>query len=183
MAKQHLEIEKRWLLSGLPDYEILAAIDVEWSELTTVYIVSDPDLEVRIRRRSGIVEITYSVVTKIGSGLTRQESPKLSADADLFNYYYVTLGKSYLVKNHWKIPLGADQKFQELEINRFTQPKLAQGRGLLLAEMEFESEEAAVAFNEKDFPMWLKPLIVKEVTDDSRYNGKNLAVHGRPDPE
>ncbi len=180
MVKKHLEIERRWLLSNLPNAEILGAIGVERTDLTTVYIVSDPDLELRIRQQSGNGEITYSVVTKIGSGLMRQESPKLSASADLFNCYYITLGKPYLVKNHWEIPLGTSQK---LEISRFTQPKLAQGRGLLLAEIEFESEKAAGQFSEEDLPIWLKPLVIKEVTDDPRYNGKNLAVHGRPDPE
>lgn len=178
MAKKHLEIERRWLLSDLPSGKILGAIGVEWADLSTIYIVSDPNLELRIRQLSSNGEITYSVVTKIGSGLTRQESPKLSADADIFFYYSITLYKPYLMKNRWEIPLGTGQK---LELNRFTEPELV--RGLLLAEMEFESEKVANNFNKKDFPAWLKPLIVKEVTDDARYNGKNLAVHGRPNPE
>ena len=177
MAKKHLEIERRWLLRGLPDLVILLAIGVERAERTTVYVVSDPDLELRIRQQSSNGEITYPVVTKVGSGLMRQESPKLFANADIFNHYYITLDKPYLVKNHWIIPLETGRK---LEINRFTQPKFY---GLILAEMEFESEEAANSFGDNDFPEWLKPLIIKEVTDDTRYNGKNLAVHGRPKPE
>ena len=177
MVKEYLEIERRWLLSGLPSNEILRAVDVELVGFTTVYVLSDPDLELRIRQRMVDRErTTYSVVTKVGSGLKRQESPRLHVDVDLFNYYMV-MGKPYLSKDHWEILLGVGRN---LEINRFTQPKL---EGLVFAEMEFESEKAASAFNVDDFPMWLKPLIVKEVTDDERYNGKNLAVHGRPDPE
>ena len=179
MAEKHLEIERRWLLRGLPDAEILKAIGVEWTDLTTVYLIRDRDLEVRIRQRSGNGEITYDVVTKVGAGLTRQESPKLSVSADTFNYYYITRGKPCLYKNHWEIPFFSGSS-QKLEISRFNQPKL---RGLVLAEIEFKNREMADSFSENDFPKWLKPLVVKEVTDDPRYNGKNLAVHGRPDQE
>jgi len=174
---KHLEIERRWLLSGLPKLDISTAIIFKRFRFVTLYIVNDPKLEVRIRERYGNGEITYSVVTKIGSGLTRQESPKLSASTDLFNYY-VTLGKPHIAKNHFEIILPSGQKW---EVNHFYQPTSV--HGLILAEMEFDSEKAAKKFGEQDFPDWLKPLIVKEVTDDPRYNGKNLAVHGKPNPE
>lgn len=187
MAKEnkHLEIERRWLLRGLPEWYILHAtqyynipLDVRHSFFTTVYIISDPELEVRIRRRLFNGEVTYSVETKLGLGLTRQESPKLLADAKLFDYYFGTLGKPYFSKDHWEITLPSSQKW---EINLLREPNSVQG--LVVAEMEFDSEEEAKQFSEKDFPDWLKPLIVKEVTDDPRYNGKNLAVYGKPNPE
>lgn len=180
MVKKRLEIKRRWLLKNLSSAEILGVIGVEWAGLTTVwlttvYVLSDPDLKLRIRQRSSEREITHSVEIKIGSGLTRLESSELLTDADLFNYY-ITQGKPYLIKSRWTILLETGLK---LEINRFNEPKF---QGLMLAEMKFESEKIANDFSENNFPVWLKPLIVKEVTDDPRYNGKNLAVNGRPDP-
>ena len=179
---KYLEIERRWLLKDLPGLEVLAStrIGVECFELETVYILNDPELEVRIKRKYSYQnpKITYSVVTKLGAGLTRQESPKLFATSTLFNYYKTVLGKPYLSKVHRDIVLPSGQKW---EISLYEHPETIYG--LVIAEMEFETEEAAKKFSEQDFPDWLKPLVVKEVTEDPRYNGKNLAVHGRQNPE
>jgi CYTH domain-containing protein len=48
--------------------------------------------------------------------------------------------------------------------------------GLVLAEAEFDTAEALAAFRDPDFT-------TREVTDDPRYRGGALAIHGRPGPE
>lgn len=182
MSKEnkHLEIERRWLLSSLPPPTVLAASNSEWSHIITVYIVTNPQLEVRIRMRQDFMNnFTFPVVMKLGQGLKRQETPKLSADKPLFDYYYELkpqLPRS--AEDYWKIRLPNGRK---VEIKCLKRPSSL--CGLTLAEVEFDSEEEAKQFNEQDFPDWLKPLVVKEVTEDIRYNGKNLAVYGRPNPE
>ncbi|MBI2063565.1 MAG: hypothetical protein HYT65_01050 [Candidatus Yanofskybacteria bacterium] len=178
---KHLEIERRWLLSGPPNFTTLKILHDDWADITTVYILADPELEVRIRRRQDLSgRIKFTVVMKIGRGLIRQETPKLLANEELFNYYFGPFKSSHIphiLEEYWKIQL---QIGKELEIKRLKGP--GDLKGLVLAEIEFKSEDVAKQFSEKDFPLWLKSLIVKEVTDDPRYNGKNLAVRGRPNP-
>ncbi|MBI2669991.1 MAG: hypothetical protein HYX20_02530 [Candidatus Yanofskybacteria bacterium] len=175
---KYLEIERRWLLSSLPDFTTLKISYDDWADISTVYILADPELEVRIRRRQDLLErIKFTAVMKIGRGLTRQETPKLLINETFFNYYFELFNSSHILEEYWKILL---QIGKELEIKRLKGP--GDLKGLVLAEIEFKSEEIAKQFSEQDFPLWLKPLIVKEVTNDPRYNGKNLAVHGRPNP-
>lgn len=181
---KHLEIERRWLLSGLPKREILYHFVNDRAKIITVYIVSDPQVEMRIRKRRDLVSrnTTFPVVTKIGQGLTRQESPKLSANEKLFHFYFI-LHKPrppFTAEKYWKIYPTDDLSGREVEIKYLTLPPSL--CGLTLAEIEFDSEEEARQFSETDFPEWLNPLVVKEVTEDPRYNGKNLALHGRPNP-
>jgi CYTH domain-containing protein len=45
--------------------------------------------------------------------------------------------------------------------------------GLILAEAEFQNDEALTAFA-------IPPFAVREVTDDPEYTGGWLAIHGRP---
>lgn len=182
MVKQStLEIERRWL-SRLPGPEILSAPGVTHLIFTAVYVVCDEHLELRIRKREhDDGRVDYPVVMKIGSGLSRQESPKLEGNKELFDHYFAICSRSH-VKDYWEVVLNkAATVWQKWEISRFWGPGTLSG--LILIEIEFDDKEMAMAFSEKDFPVWLKPLIVKEVTDDPRYNGKNLAVNGRPDPE
>lgn len=174
--REYLEIERRWLLNTLPSFaDVPSSV---CADIITVYILADPQLEVRIRRRRDFLwNITFTVVMKVGQGLMRQETPKLLVGETLFNYYLELFMSSHISEDYWKIPLPTGRK---LEIKRLKGP--GNLRGLVLVEIEFDGKEAAKKFGEQDFPDWLKPIIVKEVTDDSRYNGKNLAVLGRPNP-
>ena len=154
--------------------------EVTMSIRRTVYVVNGRRLEVRIREKKvvGSGKITYPLVTKFGAaGVKRQETPKINADREEFEFY-LKEGKPITGDDHWEVPLPSGQK---LEIKRFTFPLTA--LGLILAEIEFDDEEAARSFKETDLPPWLQPLVIKDVTDDGRYNAKSIAVDGRPDPE
>ncbi len=181
MSKQgeNLEIERRWLLRGLPSPGIEVK-DITLFKMTSIYILSEPLIEVRLRKTSFFdrgVKDTYCLEAKVGLGLTRQESPKMKIDKELY-CYYLNKNLPILYKEHWEILCKSGLK---IELNLFLTPNSV--KGLILAEIEFNSEKKARKFTKKDFPDWLKPPIVKEVTDDARYNSKNLARNGRPDPE
>lgn len=175
-ASKHLEIERRFLLRGLPGPEILLDPATVWTQLTTVFIEIHPRFEVRIRRRWDGKEATYPIVTKYGSGISRQESPKILGDEDLFDYYLLNRKCPFHAKDHWEVPLPVVHK---AEISKFLRPDNTEG--LCLLEIEFENETAAGEFKLSDLPDWLQNLVIKEVTDDPAYNGKNLAVHGAPE--
>ncbi len=88
MSKQgeNLEIERRWLLSALPG--IIIVEDALYVNIVSIYILIEPLIEVRLRKLSyfkkGVADI-FSLETKLGSGLIRQETPMLEATAELFN--------------------------------------------------------------------------------------------------
>ncbi|MEK7151252.1 MAG: hypothetical protein AAB784_00865 [Patescibacteria group bacterium] len=181
MFEKHLEIERRWLLRGLPLSEILSRSML--STRTTIYVVRDPMLELRIRERTkSDREVDYGVVAKVGSGMTRNETPKIPCGGKLFRYYMVQR-KPYLTKEHFEVvDMTTATNGLKWEISLFVEPPNI--KGLVLAELEFDDIGAANAFStDRDLPEWLRSLVIKEVTDDPRYNGKNLAVSGRPNPE
>jgi len=50
--------------------------------------------------------------------------------------------------------------------------------GLSILECEFPDEETA---NDFELPEWIREHVIEEVTEDERYQNKNLAVNGLPD--
>ena len=195
MAKPHLEIERRWLLKKLPDYEIRQAPNSTYIHYTSVYIYFYENLETRIQRRVNHrgpypqwhpdikPEITYPVVTKIGKGLSRLESPKLLADESLFRFYFDQKEFPRVSVDLWEIPFPQrkGKKWEIKQPNWVTNPVelgFDQYNNIVFVELEFDDVDKAKAFS--DFPDWME--IEKEVTDDPRYNVRSLAVDGIPNP-
>ena len=61
-----------------------------------------------------------------------------------------------------------------LEIHTF----IGEHMGLSILECEFPDEETA---NDFELPEWIREHVIEEVTEDERYQNKNLAVNGLPD--
>lgn len=198
MAKTHLEIERRWPLSGLPGPEILRAPSTNLICYEVVYIYIDEKLETRIQRRVNhkgpfaghdpLVEpeITYPIVTKLGHGILRQETPKIFADDDTFLYYKKRKLPSLPIILYEVFLPGKKKPWEFKHADWFMTPHELGFRQLntpVIAELEFDSMELAMAFDvTKDAPIWLRSLIEKEVTDDQRYNVSSLAQYGPPNP-
>lgn len=193
MAKTHLEIERRWLLSGLPGPEILLAPSTNFIYHTSIYIHLSPHLEVRIQKRvnhkgprPGVsaykAEITYPVVSKFDRGMVRQESPKLLVNELVYEYYYYSDHRLPRIPVQlWEIPLST--KILEIKKpDRVYLPPQLWPQELVLAELEFDTVEEADAFKVKSTPAWFQELAPEEVTNDPRYNMRNLAVYGIPNP-
>lgn len=198
--KKHLEIERRWLLKSLPGPEILGHESTTFIHYTAVYIFRDENLEVRVQKRVdhrgphrvSRPRIKFPLVTKLGRGMIRQESPKLQADEKTYERYFCSIPLlPCLPMNLWELSLSNGQRW-EIKTVDWTNASPGLGFGqfnnVILAEMEFQDEESARAFGTDDFPLWdfptwLKPLVIREVTDDPRYEMGGLATHGRPDSE
>ena len=176
MTKQYLEIERRWLLKGLPGSEILNGPGVKKIHATTVYVFVDKHLEIRVRMCTLDGLVSFPIVMKAGSGLIRQETPKIIGNQEIFDYYFMRYPKPhYLEKITWEIPVGSKKPW---EIRIFIGPDPVSG--LLMLEQEFDTPEESKLFK---FPAWLESLVGDEVTENPTYNSKNLAVHGRPYPK
>lgn len=151
------EIERKFLIKELPP-----EIDFyPHSEIMQGYLmITDNGVEVRVRKKGGRC---YHTV-KLGSGLVRKEAEKEITEADFREQWPATEGKR-VQKVRYEIE--HDELIIELDIYS---GKL---EGLIIAEVEFESEEESSHFEP---PEWFG----EEVTHDERYKNKNLALHGKP---
>jgi adenylate cyclase len=153
-----IEIERKFLVPEAPD-------DLDRHRSTAIeqgYLaIADDGTEVRIRRRDGSATLTV----KAGGGRSRIEE-ELEIDEDRFERLWpVTKGRR-IEKTRYEIPTD-DGLTIELDVY---DGALA---GLVVAEVEFDSEDAADAFTGPD---WLG----REVTDDQRYKNQRLACEGAP---
>jgi len=150
-----MEIERKWLVAALPDLEGAPA-----SLLEQGYLAEEGAVEVRVRRDGDARVLTV----KGGAGLARTEV-ELPLDAAAFEELWpLTAGRRVEKARHrLSVPGGT----LELDVYRGA---LA---GLVVAEVEFASREAAAAFRP---PSWLGP----EVTGDHRYRNAALARGASP---
>jgi len=116
---------------------------------------------VRIRRRDGSATLTI----KAGGGRSRVEEELEIAGERFERLWPLTAGRR-IEKRRYEIPAG-DGLTVELDVYA------GDLDGLVTAEVEFASEEAAQAFAAPD---WLG----SDVTDDPRYKNQRLARDGAP---
>jgi adenylate cyclase len=116
---------------------------------------------VRVRRRGGRTWLTV----KSGAGRVRVEE-EIEIDGDRFERLWLLTEGRRLEKTRYEIDAG-DGVVIELDVYS------GDLDGLVTAEVEFDSEEAAEAFEP---PGWLG----EDVTEDLRYKNQRLAREGAP---
>jgi CHAD domain-containing protein/CYTH domain-containing protein len=153
-ARRGREVERKYLLSGLPP----AAAGAPSVEIEQGYLPGDRLVE-RLRRIRGANGVELVRTMKEGSGLVRLEVEE-SVAPDVFNTLWpLTTGRRLRKRRH-RVPDG------ELtwEIDQFLD------RDLVLAEVELPAPEVAVAI-----PSWLGPWVQREVTGESTYDNVELS--------
>jgi adenylate cyclase len=123
--------------------------------------VAGDGTEVRVRRRDANAWLTV----KSGGGRSRVEE-EIPIDSDRFQRLWPLTEGRRIEKTRYEIPVG-DGLTVELDVYA------GDLEGLVTAEVEFASEDAAEAFAA---PSWLGP----DVTDDARYKNQRLARDGAP---
>jgi adenylate cyclase len=150
-----MEIERKFLVSQPPGLDASPGDEIEQG-----YLAIGSDGEVRVRRKGDRLLLT----AKRGSGLSRQEAEVELDRASFDALWQLTEGrrlrKRRHVISHEGLKIEVDVYGGELE-------------GLMVAEVEFPSEEEAKGF---DPPGWLG----EEVTGDHRYLNETLATAGTP---
>jgi adenylate cyclase len=148
-----IEIERRFRLDGLPD-----TVDVlRFKIIEQQYLVTGNE-EVRIRKSTNTVLTTYTLTVKTGKGLKRKETeveitePTFKALSNLSTH-------EPLQKIRYEVELEDETV---VEIDRFYHDT-----SLVVAEVEFESEEEAESFIP---PSWFG----QEITRKSNYKNQNL---------
>jgi CYTH domain-containing protein len=150
-----VEIERKFLVRDTPD---LGA--TESDEIEQGYLAIGAEGEVRLRRKGERLILT----AKRGSGLSRDEA-EVELEREAFDRLWPLTEGRRLHKRRHVLPHG-DLRI-ELDVY---EGDLA---GLVVAEIEFDSEDDAGAF---EAPPWL----ADEVTGDDRYLNETLATEGRP---
>jgi adenylate cyclase len=150
-----MEVERKFLVREPPDLDGIEADEIEQG-----YLAIGSDAEVRLRRKGEHLVLT----AKRGAGLSRRES-EVELDRDRFDELWPLTEGRRLHKRRHVLPHG-DLKI-ELDVYE------GDLGGLVVAEIEFPSEEEARAF---DPPEWLG----EEVTGDPRYLNETLASEGMP---
>jgi len=150
-----MEVERKFLVPTTPDLE-----GTECDEIEQGYLAVGADGEVRLRRKAEKLLLT----AKRGSGISRDEA-EAEVDPEVFERLWPLTEGRRLRKRRHVIPHGG----LKIEVDVY-EGDLA---GLVVAEIEFGSEEEARAFRA---PGW----IGEEVTGEERYLNETLATKGPP---
>jgi CYTH domain-containing protein len=150
-----MEVERKFVVHEPPD---LGGTDAD--EIDQGYLAIGPEGEVRLRRKGD----HFLLTAKRGQGLSREES-EVELDRDAFHRLWALTEGRRLHKRRHVISDG-DRK---IEVDVYA----GDLDGLVVAEIEFPSEEEARAY---DPPEWFG----EEVTGDHRYLNETLAAEGRP---
>jgi CYTH domain-containing protein len=150
-----MEVERKFVVSDLPNLE-----GADFDEIEQGYLAIGADGEVRLRRKGDQLALT----AKRGAGLSRQEA-EIELERERFDELWPLTEGRRLHKRRYVLPHG-DLKI-ELDVYE------GDLEGLVVAEIEFDSEEEARAFEP---PRWLG----EEVTGDHRYLNETIATAGAP---
>lgn len=144
------EIERKFLISSLP--ENLA--DFDHHRIEQAYLCTDP--VVRIRRQDQEYYLTYK-----GKGLMVREEYNLPLNKEAYEHLKKKADGNIISKTRYLIPLSGGLT---AELDVFDEPFTP----LILAEVEFPSEEAALQFQ---MPSWF----CEDVTQDTRYHNSTMS--------
>lgn len=152
-----MEIERKFLVKEIP-FDI---ISYDSHKTNQGYLPSEnPGAERRVRKKGN----KYFYTEKTKGNLSRDEKEEEITESKFLTFWKATEGKR-IEKIRYNIPYFG--KIIELDIYTGSL------EGLLIAEIEFVSEEDAKKFT---VPSWFG----REVTYDERYRNRNLAVNGIP---
>ena len=147
-----MEIERKFLVERVPDDLGGTARRIDQG-----YVALDEGAEVRVRRIGDELWLTV----KGTGGLARVEEEVRLSREQFESLWPLTEGRR-IEKTRHTLPGGVEVDVYDGSLT-----------GLVVAEIEFASEEESAAFEPPD---WFGA----EVTDDPRYKNRALAVGGRP---
>lgn len=143
------EIEKKFLIRNCP----VDLDSCEYHEIEQGYLCTKP--VVRIRRQDEEYYLTYK-----GAGLMVREEYNLPLTKEAYEHLKEKADGKLISKRRYLIPLGN----YTIELDHFSSPI----PNLWLAEVEFPSEEEALAFEKPDW-------FVEDVTGNPMYHNSNMS--------
>jgi CYTH domain-containing protein len=154
LARANREVERKFLLTGLPPLDgAEAPVDIEQGYLPGEHLIE------RLRRIQSPEGVALVRTVKEGSGLTRMEVEEPVTPGVFDQFWPLTEGRRLRKRRH-RIADGN----LVWEIDQFLD------RDLVLAEVELPGPATEVSL-----PSWLRPHVLREVTDDAAYTNSQLA--------
>ena len=148
----YMEIERKFLIKQIPE----GCTSFPCRQIEQAYLNTDP--VVRVRRDNDDYYLTYK-----GKGLLSREEYNLPLNKEAYEHLLAKADGIILTKKRYMIPVpGNDHLTIELDVFE------GHYDGLILAEVEFASEEEAKAFNP---PAWFG----KDVTFSGEYHNSRLS--------
>ena len=148
----YMEIERKFLIKQIPE----GCTSFPCRQIEQAYLNTDP--VVRVRRDNDDYYLTYK-----GKGLLSREEYNLPLNKEAYKHLLAKADGIILTKKRYMIPVpGNDHLTIELDVFE------GHYDGLILAEVEFASEEEAKAFNP---PAWLG----EDVTFSGEYHNSRLS--------
>lgn len=151
----NIEIERKYLLRGLPKMPRASAV----LDIDQGYIPGENLVERLRRERSQDGVERYYRTVKAGRGVERLELEDETDERTFKHLWQLTLGRRLRKRRH--VVANGDDMW---EIDEFLD------RPLVLGELEIPRADATIAI-----PEWLKPVLVREVTDEPEYTNRSLA--------
>ena len=145
-----MEIEKKYLLKNLPDFAAC-----QFHKIEQAYLCTDP--VVRVRREDETYYMTYK-----GRGMLVREEYNLPLNKEAYEHLKEKADGNVIGKTRYLVPL--DENGLVAEVDVFDAPFAP----LIMAEVEFESEEQANGFVA---PEWFG----EDVTFDGRYHNSYMS--------
>ena len=145
-----MEIERKYLLNDLPEFE-----QYECHKIEQAYLCTSP--VVRVRREDENYYMTYK-----GGGLMAREEYNLPLNKEAYEHLMKKADGNVISKTRYLIPLEQEELVAEVDV---FEPPFAP---LVMAEVEFVSEEQANAFCP---PAWFG----EDVTFDGRYHNSYMS--------
>ena len=154
LSQQSVEIERKFLLKGLPRRARSARV----IEIDQGWLPGEKFAE-RLRRARSGGRNRYFRTIKLGAGVRRIELEERTTRAVFDFMWPLTAGKRVTKRRYVVRESGLNW-----EIDDFTD------RELVLAEVELDDIGVVPRI-----PRWLRPYVVREVTDEPEYVNRNLA--------
>lgn len=147
-----MEIERKFLINEIPGEIVLTACKKR--EIEQGYLCTEP--VVRVRRDNDEYYLTYKA-----KGLMVREEYNLPLTKDAYEKLIKKAEGNIITKTRYEIP---EKENLTIELDIFE----GAFAGLLLAEVEFDTKEAALSYTP---PAWFGP----DVTTDPRYHNSNMS--------
>lgn len=152
----NFEIEKKFLINKIPEN----ITSYSYHIIEQGYLCTNP--VVRIRKQDHEYYLTYK-----GKGMMIREEYNLPLTKEAYEHLLEKVDGKIISKTRYLIPLS-DGLIIELDLFKSPNPNL------ILAEVEFPSEDAADSFQP---PNWFG----EEVTTDSKYHNSNMSKATTPE--
>ena len=143
-----MEIERKFKIKSLPDLD-----KYEYRVIEQGYLCTDPVM--RVRKEDDKYYMTYK-----GRGFLEREEYNLPLNKESYEHLVKKADGVIITKNRYLIPYGE----HTIELDVFK----GAHEGLIIAEVEFETKEKALAFQAPDW-------FAEDVTEDPSFTNSNLS--------